>query len=281
MRAFFGPGGNSDAFRLWGGKTTLDAPRFVKSVGLDVYEYEAGRGVPKTPEAFMALGAEAQKEGVKLTFHAPYFISLSGVEHDKRFKSIAYIRESIEAAHLMGAGVIVVHTGSAAKISRSEAMRLAADTLYKTLESVETYGIGIGLETMGKINQLGTLDEVIELCKLSPKLVPVVDFGHLNARELGGVFNTADDYYRVFDKIGSQLGGEVARNLHCHFSKIEWTDGGEKRHLTFEDNVYGPDYEPLMETIAKHGLTPTVISESAGTQSDDALTMKQSYLRYF
>ncbi len=280
MRASFGPGGNSDAFRLWGGKSVLEAPAFVKSVGLDVYEYEAGRGVPKTPEVFFALGDQARREGVKLTFHAPYFISLSSVEPEKRYNSIEYIRQSIEAAHLMGAGVIVVHTGSAAKITRNEAMKLAADTLYKTLESVETHGIAIGLETMGKINQLGTLDEVIELCKMSKQLVPVVDFGHLNARDLGGVFKTADDYYRIFDKIGSELSDETAQNLHCHFSKIEWTVGGEKRHLTFEDRVFGPDFEPLTETIARHGLSPTVISESAGTQSDDALTMKKSYLYY-
>ncbi len=159
-------------------------------------------------------------------------------------------------------------------------MRLVAVTLYKSLHQVETYGIAIGLETMGKKNQLGTLEEVIELCKISPALVPVVDFGHLNARDCGGVFPNADAYYRVFDRIGSELGDDVARNLHCHFSKIEYTDAGEKKHLTFADTLYGPAYEPLMETVAAHGLCPTFISESAGTQSEDALTMKQRYLQY-
>ena len=130
---------------------------------------------------------------------------------------------------------------------------------------------------MGKVNQLGTLDEVIELCKLSPRFVPVVDFGHMNARECGGVFESAEDYLRVFDTIGDQLGDEIARNLHCHFSKIEWSAGGEKRHLTFQDTVYGPPYEPLMDVIARGRLTPTIICESDGTMSDDALTMKRYY----
>jgi deoxyribonuclease-4 len=224
------------------------------------------------------IGEEARKHNIKMSFHTPYFISLSGVVEEKRLNSINYIRQSLDAANLLGAGTIVVHSGSAAKISRDEAMRLAGDTLVKTLSAVETYGIKIGLETMGKINQLGTLDEVLELCRIDSAFVPVVDFGHLNARDLGGVFVTADDYLRVFDKIDRALGADVASNLHCHFSKIEWTGSGEKRHLTFDDQLYGPDFEPLVEVIYKNNLTPTIICESAGTQSDDALAMKKYYM---
>ncbi len=278
MAAYFGPGGNSDAFRLAGFKSTVDAPAFVKDIGLDAYEYEAGNGLSASPAILSAIGREAEKHNVKMSFHTPYFISLSGVVEEKRLNSINYIRQSLEAARLLGAGTIVVHTGSAAKISRDEAMRLAGDTLVKTLASVDTYGIKIGLETMGKINQLGTLDEVLELCRIDSAFVPVVDFGHLNARDLGGVFKTADDYLHVFDKIDRALGADVAKNLHCHFSKIEWTGSGEKRHLTFADDIYGPSFEPLVETIYRHGLTPTIICESAGTQSDDALSMKKYYM---
>ena len=278
MAAYFGPGGNSDAFRLAGLKSTVDAPAWVKSIGLDAYEYEAGNGLFASPKVLEAIGIEAKKHNIKMSFHTPYFISLSGVIEEKRLNSINYIRQSLDAAKLLGAETIVVHSGSAAKITRDEAMRLAGDTLVKTLQAVDTYGIKIGLETMGKINQLGTLDEVLELCRIDSAFVPVVDFGHLNARDLGGVFVSADDYLRVFDKIDRALGASVAENLHCHFSKIEWTGSGEKRHLTFEDQVYGPCFEPLVETIYKHNLSPTIICESAGTQSDDALAMKQYYL---
>lgn len=278
MAAFFGPGGNSDAFRLAGYKSTIDAPSWVKSIGLDAYEYEAGNGLSASPKILEAIGLEAARNNIKMSFHTPYFISLSGVVEEKRLNSINYIRQSLDAAKLLGADTIVVHSGSAAKITRDEAMRLAADTLVKTLSSVDTYGIKIGLETMGKINQLGTLDEVLELCRIDSAFVPVVDFGHLNARDLGGVFVSADDFLRVFDKIDRSLGAHVAENLHCHFSKIEWTGSGEKRHLTFEDEVYGPNFEPLVEAIYKHNLSPTIICESAGTQSDDALAMKNYYL---
>ncbi len=280
MSAYFGPGGNSDAFRLAGFKSTIDAPAFVKNMGLDAYEYEAGNGLSASSAMLSSIGKAASEAGVKMSFHTPYFISLSGVVEEKRLNSIRYIRESLDAAHLLGAGTIVIHTGSAANISRDEAMRLAADTLVRTLAEVDTYGIKLGLETMGKQNQLGTLDEVLELCRIDKSFVPVIDFGHLNARECGGVFNSADDYMRVFEKIDQALGAEVAEKLHCHFSKIEWTPKGEKRHLTFEDDVYGPDFEPLCDAIIKLGVSPTIICESAGTQSSDALLMKKYYMEH-
>lgn len=275
----FGPGGGCEEFRLSGAKSVLDAPRFVKGYGLDAYEYEAGNGLTASAESLLLIGQEAKRQGIAMSLHAPYFISLSSVELQKRLNSVEYIRRSLSAARLLGAGVIVVHTGSAAKISRGEAMDFAKDTLYKTLESVETYGVKIGLETMGKQNQLGTLDEVIELCSIDPRLVPVVDFGHMNARECGGVFPGADAYLRVFDAIGNRLGDGVAKNLHCHFSRIEWTAAGEKRHLTLDDTAFGPDYEPLCEAIARERLSPTLISESAGTQTRDAKRMKDAYER--
>lgn len=280
MSAKFGPGGNSDAFKAAGFSSSLDAPAWVATMGLDAYEYEAGNGLSASQTMLRAIGEEARKHSIKMSFHAPYFISLSGIDPEKRLKSVGYIKQSLDAAYNLGAGVIVVHTGSAAKISRDEAMRLAADTLARTLSEVDTHGVKIGLETMGKKNQLGTLDEVLELCRIDSAFVPVLDFGHLNARDCGGVFNSADDYLRVFDKIDRCLGCDIAKNLHCHFSKIEWTDAGEKRHLTFADEVYGPRFEPLAEALAKENLTPTIICESAGTQADDALAMKKSYLVY-
>lgn len=275
----FGPGGNSEAFHLTRMKTE-EAPVWLSSIGLDAYEYEAGRGVTASDIALARLGAAAKENGIYLSVHAPYFISLSGIVPETRYKSIGYIAESLHAAELLGADTIVVHTGSAAKITREEAMRLAADTLCRTLDELDPKDIVIGLETMGKINQLGTLEEVIDLCKIDRRLQPVVDFGHMNARELGGVFQTTDDYRMVFDTIANALGDASARNLHCHFSKIEWTSAGEKKHLTFEDNNYGPDFEPLMEALYLERLTPTIICESAGTQSDDALAMKNSYFSF-
>ena len=278
-RPTFGPGGNSDSFYADGKKSTVQAPEWVSLKGLDAYEYEAGNGLAAGEATLKKIGEEAKKHGVLMSFHTPYFISLSGVDPEKRLKSIDYITRSLRASELLGADTIVIHSGSAAKISRSEAMALATDTLVKNLEVNGDTDIRMGLETMGKINQLGTLDEVIELCKISPKYHPVVDFGHLNARNLGSYFTDCDTYRAVFDAIGTRLGDEYAYNLHCHFSKIEYGKGGEKRHLTFADSVYGPDFEGLAEAIIKEGVCPRIICESDGTQAEDALYMKRIWER--
>ena len=278
-KATFGPGGNGDLFYAEGGKSTIQAPGWVKRYGLDAYEFEAGRGIGAGEETLRKIGETAREHGVLMSLHTPYYISLSGVDPEKRLKSVEYIRQSLWAAELLSADTIVIHSGSAAKISRAEAMRLSCDTLEKVIEAVGDTSIKLGIETMGKINQLGDLDEVIEQCKVDKRYAPVVDFGHLNARERGGYFVTVDDYRRVFDKIANGVSDEAARDLHCHFSKIEYTDAGEKKHLTFADDVFGPCFEPLMEAIVLEGVAPRIICESDGTQPEDAKAMKDYYER--
>ena len=277
-RPTFGPGGNSESFYEEGHKGTVEAPAWVKAKGLDAYEFEAGNGLNAGEATLRKIGEEAAANGILMSFHTPYFISLSGVEEPKRLKSIDYIKKSLWAAELLGADTIVVHSGSAAKITREMAMRLASDTLAKAVEEIGETNIRIGLETMGKLNQLGTLDEVIELCRVAPIYHPVVDFGHMNARNVGGYFTDVDSYRAVFDKIGNALGDKYVHNLHCHFSKIEYTDKGEKKHLTFSDTVYGPDFEPLAKAIALEGVCPRIICESDGTMAEDALYMKNAWL---
>lgn len=278
MNATFGPAGNPKDFYDAGNKSTVQIFSWLKDYGLDAYEYSAGKGIHGSLETFAKMGEEAKKHGILTSFHTPYFISLSGLIEEKRLKSIEYISQSLEAAKALGADTIVIHSGSASKISREEALALARDTMSRVVDELPDEGIRLGIETMGKVNQLGTLDEVIEICKINKRLCPVVDFGHLNARDFGGVFQKEDDYKRIFDKIGDALGDDKAKSLHCHFSKIEYTvPGGEKQHLTFDDTVFGPEFEPLGEVIAKYSLYPRIICESAGTQAHDALYMKRCY----
>lgn len=283
MPALFGPGGNSDSFAAEGYKHTYQAPKWLAERGLGAYEYQAGNGVFGSDAIFAKIGEEAGRYGIAMSLHTPYYISLSGIEEDKRLGSIGHIKKSLHAAKLMGADMIVIHSGSASKLSRDDAMKLAADTLYRALEETAgAYdGIRWGIETMGKRNQLGTLDEVITLCKLDDRLWPVVDFGHMYARETGTIFGESDydGYMRVFDLIARGLGADRAEGLHCHFSRIEYTGAGERRHVTFaENNGFGPDYRPLIEVIAREGLAPRIICESAGTMAEDALEMQEYYL---
>lgn len=271
----FGPGGNGAWFKQDGGKATVQMPGWLEKIGLDAYEYEAGKGVMAGEDALRSIGQKAKEHNILMSLHAPYFISLSSVTEETRLKSIGYIEKSLWAADLLGADIIVIHSGSAGKISRDEAMRLSCDTLSKVIEVVGDTPIRLGIETMGKVNQLGTLEEVIEQCKVDPHFYPVVDFGHLNARVGGGLFPDCDSYRRIFHTIADALGEAYIDGLHCHFSKIEYTGAGEKKHLTFADDVYGPTFEPLIEAIIKDNLNPRIICESDDTMPEDALSMKQ------
>ena len=272
----FGPGGNSIS---WGKrKFPADLPQYLKEFGLNGYEVECGRGV-RISDAAKALPGLAEENGLCITLHAPYFISLSSVEEEKRQNSVGYILESARAAKLVGAKKIVVHSGSCSKMSRAEAVYLAKQTLKSAQEALDENGLSemiICPETMGKINQLGTLEEVLELCGVDERFLPTVDFGHLNARTLGEI-KTREDYAKMLDLIENELGFERLSKMHIHFSKIEYTKGGEKRHLTFADKVFGPQFEPLIEEIHKRKLEPSIICESDGTQAEDAAAMKRYY----
>ena len=282
MSAIFGPAGSSEDF-LKKYKSSLDMPQYLKDMGLDAFEYQCGQGVRVSDSLGAALKEKAEENGITLSLHAPYFISLSGIEKEKRDKSIDYILQSASAATKMGAERIVIHSGSCAKLTREAALELAKDTLIRAREAAVSEGfahIHFCPETMGKINQLGNLEEVLSLCELDDTFIPCIDFGHLNARTLGEV-NSKDAFEYILSSIENRLGSDRLKCFHSHFSKIEYTQkGGELRHLTFEDAVFGPDYEPLMELVAKKNLSPTFICESAGTQSFDSLAMKKSYLKY-
>lgn len=281
MSAKFGPAGTSDSFKTMGFKNSLDVPEYVVKMGLDCFEYQCGRGVNIGAEKAKLLGEIAKEKGITLSLHAPYYISMSSVEEEKRLNSVNYILASARAVSAMGGDRIIVHTGSCGKISREQALELAKDTMRLSIEALDKEGLSdihICPETMGKVNQLGTLHEVLELCKLDERLIPCIDFGHLNARDLG-ILKTTSDFDKIFTAIRDNLGTERLKIFHSHFSKIEYTDGGEKRHLTFEDKVFGPDFEPVMELTAKYGCSPIFICESAGTQAEDAKQMKNYYER--
>ncbi|MDF2567673.1 MAG: putative deoxyribonuclease [Oscillospiraceae bacterium] len=280
MQALFGPAGNSESFHEKGYKNNVDIPVYLKEFGLTAYEYQCGRGVKISEKSAQLLGKAALDGGVSLSLHAPYYISLSSVEEEKRDNSINYVLQSAVAANAMGAKRIIVHSGSCGKLTRSDALALAKDTLARCVTALKEKGLEdiiICPETMGKINQLGNLEEVMELCKVDERFVPCIDFGHLNARTFGGV-KTKQDFEDILLTIENQLGSDRLKIFHSHFSKIEYTTkGGEKKHLTFEDTVFGPNFDDLAELVAKKSLTPTFICESAGTQAEDAATMMKIY----
>ena len=223
MSARFGPAGSADSFHAMGYRKTAQMPEYLEKMGLNAFEYQCGRGVRISQEAAKELGILSREKGIALSLHAPYFISLSSLEQEKRDKSIEYILQSAAAADAMGADRIVVHSGSCSKMTRQQALELAKDTLKRAAAVLDQNGLGhvhICPETMGKINQLGDLEEVMALCQVDERFLPCIDFGHLNARTLGSL-KTSADFKKVFEVMENALGENRMRCFHSHFSKIE------------------------------------------------------------
>ena len=281
MSAKFGPAGNAESFPY---KSSVDAPRWLGELGLDCYEYQCGKGVRVKEDTAVALGRQAQEHGIALSIHAPYFINLANPDPESQEKTIGYITSSCLVADQMGATRVVIHSGALMKRTREEAMNIALPFLRSIVAVCEDQGFGhitLCPETMGKINQLGDLDEVLRLCQVHESLIPCVDFGHLYARSLGKD-DGGEAVERMLSRMESELGTDRASRFHSHFSHIEFTpNGGEKCHRTFDDDGgYGPAWEPLAQAVAARGWSPTFICESAGTQAEDALTMKRIYQSY-
>ena len=275
----FGPAGISDSFAAQGYKTSLDIPAYTAGMGLDAFEYQCGHGVRLAEDKARQMAALAAEKGIVFSVHAPYYISMSSLDEEKRLGSIRYLLQSAQLCRALGGRRIIFHPGSCGKQSRAAALEKALDTLRRGVEALDEAGYGdmtLCPETLGKIGQLGDLDEVLALCGVDKRIVPCIDFGHLNARTLGGIRSKAD-YAAILDRMGEALGDERARKFHVHFSRIEFSAGGEKRHWTFAETQFGPEPAPLMELLAERRLAPVVICESAGTQAEDARTLGQIY----
>ena len=274
--ALFGPAGLADSFKTKGYKKSIQVADYLSEFGLTAFEYQAGRGVKISTDRAKQLSSVLADKNIQVSIHAPYFISMSSLEEEKRLNSVNYILQSAAALDAMGGRRIIFHSGSCGKITRQEALAKAMDTMGLIIQAMDDNGFGhmtLCPETMGKVNQLGSLDEVLALCSVDKRILPCIDFGHLNARD-GGIIKGKDDYLRIIDRMAEKLKDDRFMYFHSHFSKIEYTTGGEKRHLTFRDNVWGPEFEPLMDVVYENNLSPVFICESAGTQTEDAQTMK-------
>lgn len=279
-RARFGPAGNSDSFYAQGRKHTVEAPKWLSELGLNAFEYSFGRGVNLSEEKAKQIGEEMRKYGIALSAHAPYYINFASESAEMREKSRQYLLDSAEAASFMRADRVVFHPGACAGQDRAVALDRAmreVEAVLRELTRKDIDYVTICPETMGRPSQQGTLEEVLEICAINPSmLLPAIDFGHINA--LGqGALKTKRDYERVIDSIEDKLGIRAARRIHVHFSHIEYGKSGEVKHLTLEDEVFGPDFEPLAEIFAERAMRPIVICESKNVMAEDALKLKAMY----
>ena len=275
----FGPSGNSESFSLEGHKSTVEAALWCRERGLDCYEYSFGRGIMLGEEKAREIGKAFKENGIAISVHAPYFINLATPEEDKANNSFKYILDSAKFMRFMQGERIIFHPAAQGKVSREEAVSKTMDRMKILRDLIYENGfqdMKFCPETMGKLAQIGTIEEITDFCTIDDCFIPTVDFGHVNAREQGSL-KTVQDYKVRLEYMIERLGYEKMKNFHVHFSKIQYASKGEIRHLTFADDVYGPEFEPLAVVLKELKLEPTVICESAGTQAEDALTMKLIY----
>ena len=275
----FGPSGNSVGFNLAGKSKSEESAVWVKEMGLTCFEYSFGRGVNLSNERAISIGNAFSDNGVEISVHAPYYINFANPEEENAEKSYGYVLESAKKVKLMRGKRVVFHPASQGKMKREQAVELTEERLKVLRDKIYNEKLDdlyFCPETMGKIGQIGTIEEITRFCKIDKIYIPAVDFGHINARECGSL-KTEKDYLDRLEYMVSELGMEKMKNFHIHFSKIEFSAKGEVRHLTFEDQRYGPNFEPLSNALKKLGLEPYIICESAGTQDIDAVKMQKIY----
>lgn len=278
-RPLFGPSGSSESFAAEGHSATVEMPAWLKARGLDIFEYSFGRGVNISSATAQKIGDEFARQGIEISVHAPYFVNFASPEPEKSDNSVRYITSSLKVLRAFGGKRCVFHAGAQGGAPRDEAFGRTKDAFARTLEAIKAEGYDdmiVCPETMGKQAQIGTVGEVAELCLMGDNVYPCVDFGHINSL-YGGILKTKDDFLRIIDELGDRIGEHKTRNMHVHFSKIQFGAKGEIRHLTFADDIYGPEFEPFAEAIVARSLTPHILSESAGTQAEDAAYMRDAW----
>ncbi len=272
-RIRFGPAGKPVDF-----KGAMErVPEFLASIGLDALEYEAVRGVRISEAKARLLGEEARRHDIVLSMHAPYYVNLASPDEDVVKRSLKRLYDSMVAAEWMGAYAVVVHPGYyKGNKSREEALRRVIDAFNSLMEGLPAWvkTPEVAPETMGKTSQVGSLEEVVEICRNTPRCRPCIDWAHLYARAEGGFVRSVDEVVKAIEYVERELGSRAVRPLHTHFSKIEYGRGGEREHHTLSEEEYGPDWRIVCRAYLETGIDAVVISESPILEKD-ALLMKR------
>jgi len=273
----FGIAGVPPTFRLLKAKMH-DVPSLLREEGLDAFEYQAVRwgAQPQiTQKDAEKLGAEAKKHDIRLSMHGSYFINLAGKDDVVSASKERLIAGAI-AADWMGAHVLVFHTGFYGKLEKSYAFKSCLNALKEVSQTIKDMNlkVNLGPETMGRKFQVGDIDEIMTICQEIENVQLVVDWGHLHARNLG-VFKNVDDVRVVAEKIESTLGSKTLQSMHCHFSKIEFSSQGERKHHPLDEPRYGPEFVLLAKVLVDFKMHPTIICETP-LLDIDALKMKKT-----
>ncbi|MBQ4542201.1 MAG: TIM barrel protein [Clostridia bacterium] len=273
----FGPSGFCEEFSLTN-KSTEEMPKWLLNHNLKCYELSFTNGVRLSFETAEKYGKLFSDANIEVSVHAPYYINFANPDPLMIEKSNGYIIESLKRMEKLGATKLIFHPGTQMKMTRDEAFNNTYNNIKNLINVLDEQGFKNYIlcpETMGKHGQIGTVEEIAKICTIDERIIPTIDFGHVNSFNQGSL-KTEEDFAKIFETFKSYLGDRFNK-VHIHFSKIEYGKKGEIKHLTFDDSVYGPEFEPLAKVLKKYNVEACVISESAGTQTKDACTMQNIY----
>ena len=276
----FGPSGFCSDFSLVN-KKSEQMPQWLTSHGLSAYEISFTNGITMGDAKCELLGTLFAENNISVSVHAPYYINFANQNPEMIEKSIGYVINSLKKMKLLKATRLVFHPGSLMKQTREQAHAAIMSNLKMLMQRIDEenfdFEFYICPETMGKHGQCGTVAEVADMCTIDTRIIPTLDFGHINSFGLGSL-KTEADYKKVFDILKAYLGDRF-NNVHIHFSKIEYGAKGEIRHLTFDtdENDFGPDFEPLAKVLKELNVSGNIISESDGKQTAEAVIMQNLY----
>jgi deoxyribonuclease-4 len=254
----FGPAGYPSA-----GKTPEGSLKYTKDLGLNALEVEFVRGARISQERAKAVGACAKELDIRLSCHAPYFISFNSDTEETRIKSVDWVMDTARAAHALGAYIIVIHAAAYGKSPGTASDSVIAG-LQKCKDIMDDEGIKdviLGIETMGKQGQFGTLKEISKVMDSVDGVRPVLDVAHVHARGVG-CLKTKDHMKDLIDEF-FPLCGDVA---HFHISCIKYGEKGEISHLPLETKE--PDLQNLADVLTDSEQDCTFICESPLIEQD-------------
>jgi deoxyribonuclease-4 len=246
----------------------------IKELGLDALELEFVQGVKMGLDTAAKVREKAVKLGLRLSVHAPYHINFNSVDPGIRLQSRERLVKTARIGDACGAVSAVFHAafyGQDAPEKTYAAVKEELRAVMSVLRS-ERLKIALRIETMGKLAQFGSLDEVLAMCRDVDGLKPCLDFSHLYARE--GKINSYLDFERVLSKVARKLGPRALRDVHIHIAGIHFGDRGEIKHLNLEETEYRTD--EWLQALRDLGVEGTVICESPNLEGD-AVMLKKLY----
>ncbi len=251
---------------------TVKGLEHAHSLGITAMELEWVQRVPLSPERMIEIRDTATKLKMYLTCHAPYYINLNSPDHEKLQASKKRIIDALSMAEIAGVRSVCVHAafylGMDVKVV-FENVRRAVDDVLKVKKKLFP-SVNLGLETMGKPTQFGTLDEVLRI-SAEFDIYPVLDPAHMHARTNGAV-NTADEWNDMFDQYVKFLGTKSLSSVHMHYAGIAYGAKGEKHHLPLKES--DARWEDFLSVLKKRGVNGTVVCESPLLEKDTLLLQK-------